>query len=94
MPVRFIGRAKVPTDFGDKDLQDFNKLMRDEFDNTEELIELLGNGGMDLIVHARPPYKEDTFLLGANLIEQLKLKRKVMMAHWRDIEGYLTSPYI
>ena len=85
--------SKIPTDFGDKDLQDFNRIMRDELDNTQELIDLLENGGMDLVVHAKAPFKEDTFLLGADLIEQLKQKRKIMMAHWRDIEGYLTTPY-
>lgn len=86
--------SKIPTDTGDKDLQDFNGIMRNEFDNTQELIDLLENGGMDLVCHAQAPFKEDTFLLGADLIEQLKQKRKIMMAHWRDIEGYLTTPYI
>jgi hypothetical protein len=69
-------------------------MMRDELDNTTELIDLLENGGMDLIAHAYSPFKEDTFLLGADLIEQLKLKQKIMIAHWRDIEGYLITPYI
>jgi hypothetical protein len=86
--------SKAFPNAGDKDLMDFNEIMRDEFDNTQELIDLLENGGMDLVVHAKGPYKEDTFLLGADLIEQLKLKRKVMIVHWRDIEGYLATPYI
>jgi hypothetical protein len=86
--------SKTSTRTGDKDLQDFNSIMRNEFDNAQELIDLLENGGMDLVVHAKAPFSEDTFLLGADLIEQLKLKRKVMLAHWRDIEGYLTTPFI
>jgi hypothetical protein len=86
--------TRISTRTGDKDLQEFNGIMRDEFDNTQELIDLLENGGMDLICHATAPFKEDTFLLGANLIQQLKQKRKIMMVHWRDIEGYLTTPYI
>jgi hypothetical protein len=86
--------GKIPTDYGDKDLQDFNRIMRDELDNAQDLIDLLEDGGMDLVVHAKPPFKEDTFLLGADLIEQIKQKRKIMMAHWRDIEGYLTTPFI
>jgi hypothetical protein len=86
--------SKTMTFTGDLDLQEFNSIMRDEFDNTQELIDLLANGGMDLVCHAKPPFKEDIFLLGANLIDQLKQKRKIMMAHWRDIEGYLTTPYI
>lgn len=48
---------------------------------------------MDFIAHAKAPFDEDTFLLGADLIQQLKNKRRIMMAHRRDIEGYLTSPY-
>jgi hypothetical protein len=88
-----IRPARAEERIGDRDLQDFNGIVRDEFDNTQDLIDLLENGGLDLIVHAQGPYKEDTFLLGANLIEQLKLKRKIMMVHWRDIEGYLTTPY-
>lgn len=85
---------RIPTRTGDKDLQEFNRIMRDEYDNAQELIDLLENGGMEFICHAKAPFKEDTFLLGADLIEQLKKKRKIMMTHWRDIEGYLTTPYI
>ena len=85
---------KTPTRTGDPDLKHFNDIMRDEFDNTQDLIDLLENGGMDLVVHAKGAYIEDTFLLGADLIEQLKQKLKIMMAHWRDIEGYLSTPYI
>ncbi len=84
---------KIPTWSGDQDLLDFNALMRDELDNTQELIDLLGKGGMDLVCHASPPFPEDTFLLGADLIDQLKLKRNVMLRHWTDIEGYLTTPF-
>ena len=84
---------KIPTWTGDQDLIDFNEIMRNELDNTQELIDLLENGGLDLINHAKDPSGEDTFLLGANLIEQLKQKRKIMLDHWLDIEDYLTSPY-
>ena len=85
---------KTPTRTGDKDLQDFNQIMRDEYDNAQVLINLLENGGMDFVVHAKAPVKEDTFILGGDLIEQLKQKRRVMMNHWLEIEGYLTTPYI
>jgi hypothetical protein len=84
---------KIPTWTGDQDLLDFNQIMRDELDNTTELIELLENGGMDLINHASDPALEDTFLLGPDLIENLKQKRKIMLDHWLDIEGYMTSPF-
>ncbi len=84
---------KTPTWEGDPDLQKFNAIMRDELDNTLELIDVLEDGGMDFICHANTPEYEDTFLLGPNLIEQLKLKRKIMLKHWTDIEGYMTTPF-
>lgn len=83
---------KEPTWEGDTDLQLFNAIMRDELDNTVELTGILEDGGMNLISHAKDPKFEDTFLLGPNLIEQLRQKRKIMLNHWTDIEGYLTTP--
>ena len=84
---------KIPTWTGDQDLQDFNTIMRDELDNTNVLIDLLDNGGMDLVCYAKDPIEEDTFILGADLIEQLKQKRKIILTHWTDIEGYLATPF-
>jgi hypothetical protein len=84
---------KIPNWDGDPDLQAFNAIMRDELDNTLELTGILKDGGMDLICHATDPKYEDTFLLGPNLIEQLELKRKIMLKHWTDIEGYLATPF-
>jgi hypothetical protein len=84
---------KTPTWEGDPELQKFNALMRDELDNTQELIDLLEDGGMDFISHADDPEHEDTFLLGPDLIDQLKLKRKIMLDHWTDIEGYMATPF-
>lgn len=85
--------SKVPTWEGDPELQAFNSIMRDELDNTVELINVLENGGMDFIAHAKTPKYEDSFLLGPDLIDQLKLKRKIMIRHWADIEGYMASPF-
>ena len=84
---------KVPTWEGDADLQAFMTVMRDELDNTLELISYLEDGGMELICHASDPQYEDAFLLVPNLVEQLKLKRKIMLKHWTDIEGYLATPF-
>lgn len=84
---------KTPTWEGDPELQAFNTLMRDELDNTQELIDVLEDGGMEFIAHSKNSKYEDTFLLGPNLIEQLKLKRKIMVKHWTDIEGYMTTPF-
>ncbi len=85
--------GKTPTWTGDQDLLDFNAIMRDELDNTLELIDVLEDGGMELVSHAQVPFEEDTFVLGANLIEQLKKKRKIMLKHWTDIEGYMATPF-
>jgi hypothetical protein len=84
---------KIPTWTGDQDLLDFNEIMRRELDNTQELINLLETGGMDLFYTARPPFPEDTFVLGPEIVDQLKTKRKIMLAHWTDVEGYLTTPF-
>jgi hypothetical protein len=84
---------KTPTWDGNPDLQAFNAIMRDELDNTANLIGLLKNGGMKYIFHADHPRYEDTFLLGPDLIEQLQWKSKIMVNHWTDIEGYLVSPF-
>jgi hypothetical protein len=67
--------------------------MRDELDNAQEPIDLLVDGGMEFICHANDPKYEDTFLLGPDLVEQLKRKMKIMLDHWTDIEGYMATPF-
>jgi len=84
---------KTPTWDGDPDLLAFNTIMRNELDNTQELIEVLEDGGMGFICHAADSKHEDTFLLGPDLVNQLKQKRKIMLKHWTDIEGYMSTPF-
>ena len=84
---------KTPTWEGDPELQKFNAVMRDELDNAQELIDLLEDGGMEYICHTKDPKYEDTFLLGPDLVDQLKRKRKIMLDHWTDIEGYMAMPF-
>ncbi|MBK8088869.1 MAG: hypothetical protein IPK31_13510 [Chitinophagaceae bacterium] len=78
---------------GDRDLLKFNAVMRDELDNTDELISILQKGGVNALCLAKDAAHEDCFLLGPNIIGQLKLKRKIMLNHWRDIEDYMTTPF-
>lgn len=78
---------------GDIDLLKFNAVMRDELDNTWELTEILEQGGINLLCLAKDNAHEDCFLLGPEIIAQLKNKQKIMLAHWRDIEGYMTTPF-
>jgi hypothetical protein len=84
---------KTPTWEGDPDLLKFNEVMRDELDNAQELEALLSRGGIRIVCHAKDAVHEDTFLLGPDLIAQLKKKRRVMLNHWRDIEDYMTTPF-
>ena len=85
---------KIPTWTGDQDLQDFNEIMRDELDNTKRVDRACWKTG-EWISSTMQKIRslEDTFLLGPDLIENLKQKRKIMLDHWLDIEDYLTSPF-
>ena len=91
------GEPRVPRKVADWDGEEgnlqWNEIMRDEFDNTNELIALLEDGGIDLVAHADDPRYEDTFLIGGNLIEQLRKKTAVMRVHWLDIQNYLAPPH-
>ncbi|MCE5271390.1 hypothetical protein LLH00_08900 [bacterium] len=77
---------------GDPGNLEWNAIMRDEFDNTNELIALLEDGGLEMTARAKDPRYEDTFLLGPNLIEQLHKKTAIMRAHWLDVQDYLAPP--
>ncbi len=85
--------AKEATWTGDSDLLKLNAIMRDELDNTAELTGILQHGGIDLLCLAKDKAHEDCFLLGPDLIVQLKKKQKIMIDHWRDIEDYMTTPF-
>ena len=85
--------AKEASWTGDTDIIPMNEQMRDELDNTQELIALLEDGGMDLVCHSEDASEEDIFLLGPDLIDQLKYKCKIMRRHWLDIQDYLAPPH-
>lgn len=78
---------------GDADLLKFNEIMRDELDNTAGLIDLLEKNGTNELCLANDAAYEDCFLLGPDIIAQLKKKNKIMINHWRDIEDYMTTPF-
>lgn len=87
-------RPDKAADFtGDADLQRFNTIMRSELDNTQSLIDLLQQGGIRSLCLAPDKAHEDCFLLGPDLVAQLKKKRKIMLDHWTDIQDYLTTPF-
>ncbi len=85
--------SKESTWTGDSDLLLLNEIMRDELDNTAELTSLLQREGVENLCLARDAAHEDCFLLGPDIVSQLKKKYKIMMAHWRDVEDYMTTPF-
>ncbi|MFC2076012.1 hypothetical protein ACFLT7_02900 [candidate division KSB1 bacterium] len=84
---------KVGTWTGDPGNLDWNEIMRDELDNTNELIALLENGGLKMVARAADRRYEDTFLLGPDLVDQLKKKRAIMRKYWLDVQDYLATPH-
>lgn len=84
--------SKEVTWTGDSDYLEWNEIQRDEFDNTNELIGMLENGGLDLFARARDTRSEDTFILGPDVIGALRQKSRLMRREWLDVQNYLTSP--
>jgi hypothetical protein len=76
----------------DPDLLLWNEIQRDELDNTNELLSLLANGGLDFVARARNPKDEETFLYGPNLLDDMRKKVSIMSEHWLDGQRYLTPP--
>ena len=74
----------------DPDLLLWNEIQRDELDNTNELLDLLAHGGLDLIGRARNSKDEDIFLYGPNLLDDMGKKVAIMREHWLDGQRYLT----
>ena len=95
--ARFAGAEQIPGKVaswtGDNDLQMLNEFMREELDNTAELIDILQSGGMSQVQVAPTAEQEDTFLLGPDLVAQLRKKRQIMRRHWKDAERYLATPH-
>jgi hypothetical protein len=85
--------AKVADWDGEPGYLEWNEIMRDELDNTNELISILENGGMALLCLAPDARHEDVFLLGPDLIEQLKTKTRIMREHWLNVEQWLAPPH-
>jgi len=79
---------------GDPQRAQVYRILRDELDNTLDLIDLLGEGAEDVLVMARNPEDEDTFLLGPGLVDQLSRKREIMLAHWADFDRLFLPPHL
>ncbi len=79
---------------GDPERAQVYQIVRDELDNALELIGLLESGGDQVVVMADKLEDEDTFLLGPDLADQLRAKRKTMLAHWRDFDRVFLPPHL
>ena len=86
-------QEKVANWDGEPGYLEWIEIMRDEFDNTNELVSMLENGGLELVARAKDPRYEDTFLLGPDLIAQLRKKARIMREHWLDVQQYLAAPH-
>ncbi len=87
------GPTRIPpleSDAGDPDNLRWHQIQRNEFDNTNELIALLKNGGMKNMAVAKDQKHADTFLLGPDLLKEMQTKVDLMRRHWRDVDQYLT----
>jgi hypothetical protein len=64
------------------------KIAREEADNVIDLIRYIEGAKAQgwVLDHARTPQEESVFLLGPDLLGDLKTKHRIMMAHWQDYE--------
>jgi hypothetical protein len=91
--VELSGPARIPpmeSDAGDPDNLRWHRIQRDEFDNTNEILALLKQGGLKNFAYSRDKRHEDTFLLGPDFVQQIQRKADLMRQHWRDVDKYLT----
>ncbi len=85
--------AKIASWEGDPGNLEWNAILRDEFDNTNELIALLKTNGLSHVALAPDARHEDTFILGPDLPVQLEKKARIMRAHWLDVQDWLAPPH-
>ena len=63
--------------------------MRAEIDNCDELIEVLEKGPANVFPLAPTKEAEHTFMFGPDFADQLRLKKKQMVAHWHDLDDLI-----
>lgn len=69
----------------------FQQVMRAELDNCDEMITVLENGPANVLHLAATKEAEHTFQFGPDLADQLRLKKKQMVAHWHDLDDLLSG---
>jgi hypothetical protein len=70
---------------GDQKLGEIQNVTRDEIDNMTALIGLLESSPVPLIELAPTPDEEDIFLIGPDIVEQLRKKVRIMLRHQLDV---------
>ena len=76
---------------GDARFYRITEIVRQEIDNTLELIEILENAEQPVIHQAESKEFENIMLLGPDLVDQLKKKIFIMENHRRDFERLFKS---
>jgi hypothetical protein len=89
-----LANYKGSSSAGDPDFFAWYRIVRDELDNTTELITLLNNGGLEQFARAKTAEQEDAFLFGPDVVETLVAKRLLMRKHWLDAQKYFAPPHI
>lgn len=82
-------RFSLDTDLFRRDILENARL---ELDNTAVLLQLLESTDQPLIHQVSDPDKESTWDFGPDLKEQLRMKLRIMRAHWRDYNRIFTEP--
>ncbi len=70
---------------GDQKLREIQNVARDEIDNANELAGLLQGSKVPLVEVAATPAEEDIFLIGPDIVEQLRKKARIMLRHELDV---------
>ncbi len=70
---------------GDQKLREIQNVTRNEIDNINELIELLESSKVPLVELAPTMAEEDIFLIGPNIVEQLRKKIQITLKHQLDV---------
>ena len=82
-------RLRTGEKFTKDDRTFFGQVMRAELDNCDEMIEVLEKGPANVLALAETKEAEHTFQFGPDLADQLRLKKKQMIAHWHDLDDLL-----
>ncbi|MFA7229750.1 MAG: hypothetical protein WC071_00630, partial [Victivallaceae bacterium] len=67
-------------------------IMRSEIENCERLANLLETSDCKLIFHAKTPDGETPFMLGPDIVADLRKKTKIMFKHWLDMNQLVAPP--